>query len=157
MNFLRALPCLLIPLALAATPPHPDGGGSLTIGAERYRFEPKDVASAYPMGGLPGAIRLRGSLLPEGPGRAFELELVVLKDGRLYLLNLHRKGKDGYPDTWAATEKTGVKVIALEDHPGGRVELACKGPLTGVVGRKPVTASWQGHLWAVFPEPAEED
>jgi hypothetical protein len=85
------------------------------------------------------------------------LELVVLKDGRLYLLNLRHKGKDGYPDTWAGTEKTRVKVLTLEDHPGGRVELECGGPLTGVVNRKPAMARWQGRLWVVFPEPSEED
>lgn len=157
MNFLRPLPWLMLPAALAAGQAPLQGGGSLTLGQAAYRFVPKDLATADPKGGLPGALRIKGQLVPEAGGAAYALELVVLRDGQLYLMSLRRGGKGQYPDTWAATPGTRVKVLALEDHPGGRVELEVEGRLTGVVDRKPVSASWQGRLWARFPEPDEED
>lgn len=157
MNFLRPLPWLMLPVALAASQGAILGGGTLTLGHTAYRFAPKDVATAGPKDGLPGALRIKGDLVPETGGRTYALELVVLRTGHLYLLNLRHGEKGRYPDTWAATLGTRVKILALEDHPGGRVELACEGRLTGVVDRKPVSASWQGQLWAIFPEPEEED
>ena len=153
MNFLRPLPCLLATLVLTAAPPPIQGGGALTLDGATFRFEPHSAATAPPRGGLPGAIRLRGVLIPVKGGRTIALDLVVLKDGRLYTLSLRRDGKADYPDTWAAVAGTRVKVLALEDRPGGRVELACEGPLTGVVGRRPVSSRWKGRLWAAFPDP----
>ena len=157
MNFPRPLPWLMLPLALAAGQGPLRGGGTLSLGGAAFHFVPKDLATADPKGGLPGALRLKGELVPEAGGPAYALEMVVLRNGRLYLLSLRRGAKGQYPDTWAATLGTRVKVLTLEDHPGGRVELEVEGRLTGVVDRKPVSASWQGRLWAVFPEPDEED
>lgn len=153
MNFLRPLPCLLASLVLTAAQPPIQGGGTLTLGAESFQFEPRGAATAPPRGGLPGAIRLKGVLIPAKGGRTITLNLVVLKNGQLYTLSLRRGGKADYPDTWAAEAGTRVKVLILEDHPGGRVELACEGPLTGVVGQRPVSSQWHGRLWAAFPDP----
>ncbi|HEX9009297.1 MAG TPA: hypothetical protein VF804_02940 [Holophagaceae bacterium] len=157
MNFLHPLPWLILPVALAASQGPIQGGGTLTLGHTAYRFMPKDLAAAGPKEGLPGALRIRGELIPETGGPVYTLELVVLRNGRLYLLNLRHGTRGQYPDTWAATLSTRVRILALEDHPGGRVELACEGRLTGVVDRRPVSGSWQGHLWAIFPEPEGED
>jgi hypothetical protein len=157
MNFPRPLPWLLLPAALTAGQAPLQGGGSLTLGHAAYRFIPKDLALAEPKGGLPGALRIKGELVPEAGGPVYALELVVLRDGRLYLMSLRRGQKGQYPDTWAATLSTRVKLLALEDHPGGRVELEVGGRLTGVVDRKAISAPWQGRLWAVFPEPETED
>jgi hypothetical protein len=157
MNFPHPLPWLMLPAALAAGQAPLQGGGSLTLGQAAYRFVPKDLALAEPKGGLPGALKIKGELLPEAGGMAYTMELVVLRNGRLYLLSLRRGQKGQYPDTWAATLGTRVKVRVLEDHPGGRVELEVGGRLTGVVARKPVSASWEGRLWTIFPEPEMED
>lgn len=157
MNFPSPLPCLFLCLALQAGQAPVQGGGHLVLGGAGYRFIPTDLALAGPKGGLPGALRLKGELVPEAGGAAYALEMVVLRDGRLYLLSLRRGAKGQYPDTWAATLGTHVKLQVLEDHPGGRVALEVGGRLTGVVARKPVTAPWEGHLWAVFPEPETED
>lgn len=157
MNFPSALPCLFLCLALQAGQAPLQGSGHLALDGAGYRFIPADLALAAPKGGLPGALRLKGELVPEAGGPAYALELVVLRNGRLYLLSLRRGSKGQYPDTWAATLGTHVKILALEDHPGGRVELEVGGRLTGVVGRRPITASWEGHIWAVFPEPETED
>lgn len=157
MNFPRPLPWLILPVALTAGQAPLQGGGSLTLGHAAYRFVPNDLSLAEPKGGLPGAVRIRGELVPEAGGAAYALELVVLWNGRLYLLSIRRGQKAQYPDTWAATLDTRVKLLALEDHPGGRIELECEGRLTGVVDRRPVSGSWQGRLWAIFPEPEGED
>jgi len=157
MNFRHALPCLLMTAALTAGQTALQGGGALMIGTARYRFVPRDLALAEPKGGLAGALRIKGELLPEAGGPPIALELVVLRDGRLYLLSLRRGEKGAYPDSWAATLETRVRISTLEDHPGGRVKLACEGRLSGVVGRKPVSLPWHGQLWAIFPEPEEED
>ena len=157
MNFPRPLPWLLLPAALTAGQAPLQGGGNLTLGGAAYRFVPQDLSLAEPKGGLPGAVRIRGELVPEAGGAPYHMELVVLRSGRLYLLHLRRGARGQYPDTWAATLSTRVRILALGDHPGGRLELACEGRLTGVVGRRPVSAPWAGRIWAVFPEPETED
>jgi hypothetical protein len=153
MNFFRALPCLCLGLALQAQSLdlRVAGGGELTIAETTYRFEPGSLFTAPPKGGLPGAIRIQGRLVPTRGAGAFDLDLTVLKTGTLYQLRLERKGPGAYPDSWAATAKTRLRPLSLQDRPGGRVELECLGPLTGVIARKPRTASWSGRIWATFP------
>jgi hypothetical protein len=155
MNFLRALPCLLLAFGLRAQVPGLEavvrGGGDLTIDGVPYHLELAAVASIPARSGLPPLVRLTGRLVPGGPALAFDLELVVLKDGTLYTLRLVRQRPGAYPDSWAATGKTRVRFTRLEDHSGGRLELACSGPVTGVIGRQPRTATWRGSLWAELP------
>jgi len=56
------------------------------------------------------------------------------------------KGRS-YPDSWNATAKTRVHILKLDDQMGGRVEISCEGPLTGVVEQNPVNADWSGQIW----------
>ncbi len=127
------------------------GGGELTIGATTYQFSLKNLSMAPAKGGLPGALKLEGDLLPRNGGRHFHLALTVLKNGALYLLNIYRRNGQAYPDSWCATLKTRATVLRLEDRPGGRIEIQCEGPLTGVIAQRPASASWSGTLWALIP------
>ena len=155
MKFLSALPCLTLAFGLQAQAPGLEavvrGGGDLTLDGAAYRLELASVASTPARLGLPPLIQLRGRLVPEAPARAFDLELTVLKNGTLYLLRLTRPGPGGYPDSWAATARTRARITLLEDRSGGRLELACSGPLTGIIGRKPKGSVWKGSLWAELP------
>lgn len=153
MNFIRplALFCFAAALQGQAIDAHATGGGELKIGADVYRFELKALFTAPPKGGLPGAFRIQGRLLPAGSTPPFDLDLTLLKTGALYMLRIDRKGSDPYPDSWAATLKTRVRPVSLQDGPGGRVEVECLGTLAGVISRKPRTAAWRGRLWAIFP------
>ena len=155
MNFPRALPSLFLALGLQAQAPLLEavvrGGGELHLDGTAYRLEPESVASIPARAGLPPLIRLTGRLVPGDPAHAFDLELSLLKDGTLYLLRLVRPTPGGYPDSWAATGRTRVRLLRLEDRSGGRVELACSGPLTGVIGRRPRNGTWRGTLWAELP------
>lgn len=155
MNFLRALPCLFLAFGLRSQAPGLEavvrGGGDLTLDGIPYHLELASVASIPARSGLPPLVRLTGRLVPEEPARAFDLELSVLKNGTLYMLRVVRQRSGGYPDSWAATGKTRVRFTRLEDRSGGRLELACSGPLTGVIGRKPRNAAWHGSLWAELP------
>jgi hypothetical protein len=67
------------------------------------------------------------------------------------MLRLLRKGPSGYPDSWTATGKTRARLTGLEDHSGGRVEIACSGPLNGVVDKHPKATTWKGSLWVILP------
>jgi hypothetical protein len=153
MNFLCALPCfgLCAILGAQAIDLKPKGGGDLRIGETRYQFELADLSSAPPRGGLPGAVRLEGDLVPLTPGRPFHMVLTVLKNGSLYLLHIDRRSPHSYPDSWAPTAKARTRALALEDRPGGRIELRCEGILTGIIARQPQKAAWSGTLWAIFP------
>jgi hypothetical protein len=156
MNFLRLLAalCLGLTLQAQAIDALAMGGGELKIGTVTYRFELKALFTAPPKGGLPGAFRIQGRLVPTDASPAFDLDLTLLKTGTLYMLRIDRKGAASYPDSWAATAKTRLRPVSLQDGPGGRVEVECLGTLSGVIARKPRTAAWQGHLWATFPSGA---
>lgn len=149
MNFLRALPALVLALPMWAQTPGLEeivqGGGEVTLDGLVHRFEPSTVTT------LPDLVRLTGRLVPPEPDRAFDFELALKKDGTLQRLQILRQAPGGYPDTWAATEKTRIRFRVLEDRSGGRVEIICAGPLTGVVGRQPKHALWKGLLWVVLP------
>ncbi|WP_257304266.1 hypothetical protein [Geothrix campi] len=153
MNFFRPLAALCLGTLLQAQSIdiQAKGGGEVKIGAIAYHFELKAFSTAPPKGGLPGAFRLQGRLVPVEPGQPFALDLTVLKTGSLYMLRIHRQSTGSYPDSWAATAKTRLRPISLQDSPGGRVEVECLGPLSGIIARKPQTAVWQGRLWATFP------
>jgi hypothetical protein len=133
----------------------PQGGGDLRIGSTQYRFELTDLRSAPPKGGLPGAVKLEGDLVPRDGGRPFHMALTVLKSGSLYLLYIHRNTPGGYPDSWSpalkASPRASTHALMLEDRPGGRVELRCEGTLSGIIARQPQERAWSGTLWAVFP------
>jgi hypothetical protein len=153
MNFLRPLAvlCLSFSLQAQAIDAQATGGGELKVGTMAYRFELKALFTAPPKGGLPGAFRIQGRLVPTGSDRPFDLDLTVLKTGTLYMLRIDRKGVDAYPESWSATLKTRIRPISMKDGPGGRVELECLGSLSGIIARRPQTASWQGRIWATFP------
>jgi hypothetical protein len=155
MNFPRALPCLLLAAALSAQAPQVEeivqGGGTLTLDGTAYRFEPASVMAQPAGGGLPALVRLTGRLVPEGAGAPFDLQLMMMKTGGIYMLRILREKPGGYPDSWSATQKTRARFAHFEDRSGGRVELACSGALAGVVGQRPRTAEWRGSLWAVLP------
>ena len=153
MNLRTALPVLLLSGVLCAQMVQlkPEGGGLLKIGDTAYRLRVTDLLTAPPKAGLPGVVRLQGDLLPQDHSRPFHLALTVLKDGSLYMLQIERKAPGGYPDSWAATQKTRTRAIKLEDHPGGRVEIQCEGSLTGIIAKRPQGAEWSGTLWAIFP------
>jgi|GEM_PF-4826606 hypothetical protein len=152
MNFLRVLPHLVLCVAMSAQiiDLKPKGGGNLKIGGVSYRFELTGLMSAPPKGGLPGAIRLEGNLVPDA-GHPFHMVLTVLKSGSLYLMHMERNLPNAYPDNWAATPKTRIHALKLEDRPGGRVELRCEGPVTGIIAQRPQDATWSGTIWATFP------
>lgn len=153
MNFFRLLTALCLGAALQAQSVEAQaaGGGALKIGPTAYTFELKALYTAAPKGGLPGAFRIQGRLVPEGPGKPLDLDLTLLKTGTLYSLRIDHKVAGAYPDSWSATARTRLRPLFLQDGPGGRVEVECLGTLTGVVDRKPRTAAWQGRLWAQFP------
>ncbi|WP_257309181.1 hypothetical protein [Geothrix fuzhouensis] len=153
MNFLRPLAalCLACTLQAQTIDAQATGGGELKIGARTYRFELKALFTAPPKGGLPGAFRFQGRLVPTGSEQPFDLDLTVLKTGTLYMLRIDRKGVDSYPESWAATLKTRIRPISMKDGPGGRVEVECLGTLSGIIARKPQVATWQGRIWATFP------
>lgn len=153
MNFIRPLAtlCLAATLPAQTIDAQAKGGGELKIDGTLYHFELKALYTAPPKGGLPGAFRIQGRLVPEDQAQALDLDLTVLKTGTLYMLRILRKGPGGYPDTWSATGKTRARITLLEDHFGGRLEIACSGPLTGVIGRRPKTTTWRGSLWVILP------
>jgi hypothetical protein len=127
------------------------GGGELRIGITTYHFTMTEFSTAPPKGGLPGAVRIRGTLASDDEKAPWFLSLTVLNNGTLYLLSIQRPLRSGIPDTWSATRKTRVRIVKRDDHLGGRTELQCEGPLTGVVGQKQASASWSGILWAQQP------
>ena len=127
------------------------GGGALKIGATSYQFALDEVWVAPAKGGLPGAVKLVGSLVPDSGGPGFRMTLSVLKTGALYMLTIERRNGRAYPDSWAATVKTKTKALRMEAQPGGRIEIQCEGPLTGVIAQRPAHAAWSGTLWAEFP------
>ena len=153
MNFTAALPWFALCVSLGAqmVASGPQGGGELKLGATPYRFELTHLTSAPPAGGLPGALKWEGNLIPRDASRPFHMILTVLKNGSLYMLKIERKTSQGYPDSWAATLKTRTRFLKLEDQPGGRVEIRCEGPLTGIIAKHPENAIWSGQLWAIFP------
>ncbi|GLH72402.1 hypothetical protein GETHLI_09040 [Geothrix limicola] len=158
MNFLRPLICLVASLSLQAQTLElqAKGGGELKIGATSYRFALTDLSTAPAKGGLSGALKLTGNLVPkDGSAGTFHMTLIVLKSGGLYTLRIERRNGKAYPDSWAATLKTKTRALKLEDRPGGRVEIQCEGPLTGVIAQRPTQADWSGTLWAVFPGETE--
>lgn len=161
MNRLRFLLSLFIALSLQAQGSvelKAVGGGELKIGATTYLFTLADLSMAPPKGGLPGAVKLTGTLASRDGSPGFRMDLTVLKNGTLYMLVIQRRMGQAYPDSWNATPKTRVRILKMEDRLGGRVEIRCDGPLTGVLAQKPVQASWTGSLWATFPggPPSEE-
>jgi hypothetical protein len=130
------------------------GGGGLTLAGKAYRFQPTGLSVARPKGGLPGAIRLAGSLVPTSGDSPFRLSMTFLRSGQLYLMEIRRGGKGQYPDTWAATPGTHLKIPSLQTRPGGRIEVVCTGTLTGVIGQKPAEGRWNGRIWVVVPQTA---
>ncbi|MDP1832763.1 MAG: hypothetical protein Q8K67_11940 [Geothrix sp.] len=153
MNFPSPLPSLVLCVALHAqvVDVKPQGGGDLKIGNTLYRFELMNLRSAPAKGGLPGAVKLQGRLVAKDGTPDFQLDLTVLKNGSIYMLNIHRKASGAYPDNWAATQKTHTRALVMEVRAGGRIELRCEGRLTGIIARQPREAPWSGTLWAVFP------
>jgi hypothetical protein len=127
------------------------GGGELRIGNTAYHLTLTEFSTALPKGGLPGAVRFRGTLTSVDGKAPWFLNLTVLKNGTLYLLSIQRPTHAGNPDIWNATLKTRVRFLKRDDRLGGRTELQCEGPLTGVIGQKQVSASWSGTLWALQP------
>lgn len=158
MNFQPALISLTLCACLQAQPRElkPRGGGELKIGSMRYHFEIKSLSAAPAKAGLPGAVKLEGNLIPEDGSPAYQTTVTVLKNGSLYMLQILRKNTGSYPDTWAATLKTRTRALAMDDRPGGRIELRCEGRLTGVIAKRPQEAEWSGTLWAVFPGGGED-
>ncbi|MBI1753229.1 MAG: hypothetical protein HY014_00360 [Acidobacteria bacterium] len=155
MNFLRLPLCLGLAQTLTLQGQTVDlkakGGGTLKIGATTYDFALTDLATAPPAGGLPGALKLVGRLVPKDGSGAFRMTLTLLNTGSLYTLRIERRQGQTYPDSWAATAKTKTRALRLEERPGGRVEIQCEGPLAGVISQRPAKADWSGRLWAEFP------
>jgi hypothetical protein len=153
MNFLRPLICCIASLALhgQGIDLGAKGGGDLKIGTTSYQFVLTNLSSSPSKGGLPGAIKLVGNLVPKDGSGAFHMTLTLLNTGALYTLQIERRRGKAYPDTWAATVKTTTRLLRLDGHPGGRLELQCGGPLSGVVSQRPVNAEWAGLIWAIFP------
>lgn len=167
MNFPRALLCLVLaslalPLQARIQEVQPpaqgsalqevvQGGGEVTLDGTTYRFEPTSVSALPARAGLPPLIRLAGRLVPGDPASAFDFELSLLKDGTLYMLRILRKAPGAYPDSWSATAKTRARLSRFDPTSGAKLEIACSGPLTGVVGRRPRNAAWHGALWAILP------
>jgi len=158
MNFRTDLTALLLCGSLPAqmVPVKPSGGGELMIQGVPYTLDLTTLSSAPPKGGLSGAIRLEGELLPKDGSAPFHLALTLLKDGTFYQLRIERQTTPPLTDHWAATLKTRIKVRSLADRPGGRVELRCEGPLTGIITQHPQDTTWSGTLWGVFPQPNPE-
>jgi hypothetical protein len=153
MNLLRPLICFVVSLTLRgqAIDLKAKGGGELKIGAISYQFVLTDLGTAPAKGGLPGAVKLVGNLVPKDGSGTFHMTLTVLNTGSLYTLHLERRKGQAYPDSWAATVNTKTRALRLDERPGGRIEIQCEGPLTGVLSQKPTNAEWSGVLWAVFP------
>ncbi|HJV49409.1 MAG TPA: hypothetical protein VJ549_09060 [Geothrix sp.] len=152
MNFQSALPCLLLCGTLQAQVAErdPRGGGALKIGGTSYRFRPTSLFRAPDKGSLGGAIRLEGTLTAKEAPRPFHLALTLLKDGSLYMLRIERKAPGAYPESWAATRGTRILTKNPGARHGGRMEVQCEGPLTGIIAQRPQEAAWSGTLWVVF-------
>jgi hypothetical protein len=157
MNLLHSLPftCLCLPLMAQVLDLKPRGGGALRIGETSYRVQVIRLSSAPPKGGLPGAVKLEGDLVPQDGTRPFHMVLTVLKDGTLYLLHIQRQAPNAYPDTWSPSLnprlRGRVRATRLEDRPGGRVEFHFEGGLTGIINQLPRDTTWSGTVWAIFP------
>jgi hypothetical protein len=153
MKFRRGL-LLCLPALLGAQEIDikPVGGGEIKIGAAKYQFQLAGLSTAPSKGGLAGAVKVEGDLVPEMGGLPFHMTLTLLRDGTLYMLRLERRSSPkAYPDTWAATAKTRVRPLRMEERPGGRIELRCEGPLSGYIAQRPQEAAWSGTIWAVLP------
>jgi hypothetical protein len=143
----------LIPVCiLAAAFPGPPGGaegtssgGRLRLGSETLTFVPSSLELASRGGAEAGrrVFRLKGRLL--GGAVPADFELTGYGDGTLYMMRLQRRTSRGL-DTWAATLKTRMEVLAFDERPGGRLHLRLSGPLVGSVGGRTVHTEWQGEL-----------
>lgn len=141
-------------LALLLAPPAAQeaairGGGQVAIGGESYGFTPLSLNLAAAAPGSKGAraFQLKGELRKEGP--PIEFELTGLQPGRIYMLKLQRRTRNGL-DVWAATLKTEMRIETFEPVLGGRLQLRLSGPLTGAVGGQTVHTAWKGGIWATF-------
>ena len=157
MNFLHLLPSVLFASGLLAAGPSIRGGGSLVIQGTRYRFQPTSALLLPPTRGLGRSLHLDGGLTPDSGGAAFRMSLVLLLKQGIYRLDLHRPGPGGYPDSLGATMATQIKVVSLQDRPGGQVHLECSGPLNGILGKRPVSTQWSGRIWATLPQEPGND
>lgn len=136
---------LLDPLPLNA-----NGGGHLKIGNSPYRFILEDLVTLKAKGNTPGALKFTGRLIPTDGTAPYKMTLTLLKNGTVYTMVIQRRKGKAYPDSWNATAKTRVRILTLHDRLGGRVEISCEGPLTGVVGQLPVNADWSGQISGVI-------
>jgi hypothetical protein len=145
----------LMLLALEPLPLQAGGGGNLKIGNDNYRFVLEDLVSIPAKANFPGVLKFMGRLIPSDGTAPYKMALTLQKNGTVYMMTIQRRKGKAYPDSWNATAKTQVHILKLNDRMGGRVEISCEGPLTGVVGQMPVNADWSGQISGVISVKAQ--
>lgn len=123
------------------------GGGSLVLGGRTHGFTPLEALAGKPQGGVRSHIlKLRGRFTPP-QGGPLEFDLEVTTRGQVYRMNLFRKEGGQEVERWAATLKTQIQVVQLEQREGGMVRLKLAGPLSGIVRGQGRQEAWSGEIW----------
>ncbi|HJU84205.1 MAG TPA: hypothetical protein VJ600_08335 [Holophagaceae bacterium] len=127
------------------------GGGTITLGQEPYRFEPASLMASKADAKHMRALQIRGRLVPKDPSKALDLELVAMGTHYIYRLSLVRQERGIEKERWAATLKTQIWVEAPEKPKAGdRATFKVSGPLTGSVDGLGRQTTWSGEIWAAF-------
>lgn len=147
-----ALPLLIAP-ALAAAPhgkPAPKKDwGTITLGAEVYRFKPETLSASQASKGQPMALYLKGMLVPVKPGKTLELTFQLFRPGPLAGMTLGPRTGRGL--SYIATLQSKIDA-AYPDPPkrGDEATFTFTGPLLRAEGSVSTQSSWQGQIKAVF-------
>ncbi|HET6329855.1 MAG TPA: hypothetical protein VFF76_03620 [Holophagaceae bacterium] len=150
-SILSRLPFVLAAPALVAQGAGLQGGGTLMIGAERYRFEPDSLRASKSEDPQKRALQIRGRLISSDPSKTLDLELIALDARTIYRLDLVHREADTEKERWAATLKTRLQVEApASPGAGDRATFRISGPLVGIVEGLPRHVVWSGTFWAAF-------
>ena len=145
---------LLAPVLAAAAPARasgPQGGGTIQIGSESYRFEPQSLMASKPKPKQMGALEVRGRLVPKDASKALMLDLVSMGGKYIYRLELVREDNGVEKERWAATMKTQVLSEApANPKAGDKATFKVSGPLTGSVDGVGRQINWSGEIWIGF-------
>lgn len=147
-----ALPLLIAPALVAGAhgkPAPKKDHGTLTLGADVYRFQPETLSASQPGKGQPMALYLKGLLVPVKGGQTLRLTFQLFRPGPLAGMTLGPKTGKG--PTWIATIQS--KIDAAYPDPmklGDEATFTFTGPLLKASGSASTQSSWQGQIRADF-------
>ncbi len=147
-----ALP-LLLASVLVAGPSHPGAKaapkqdfGTVTLGAEVYRFKPTSLSASA---SKPMSLYLRGLLVPVKGGKPLAFSFQLFRPGPLGGMELGPRTGQGV--SWIATIKTRVDAAYTEPlKEGAEAVFTLSGPLMRSEGSRATETTWQGQIKAPF-------